>query len=353
MISLVKPSRLLYFFKEVFEKSDINFLVYENTGDDIEIPKNLFMKDIMPNKINFAFIDDAFEGLLTQQDIVQIESIQGLDNFIVLSSNAKLKHSKCHYFNIHLFVDYYDNTSVMETQSFINTDIRSKKFLCLNRQERLHRFKVVEFLLEQNLITHGFVSCQSSLDFNNFPKKRYLDQDLRGYELSEILIKSLPLNIDMDGTVQNHPIFSHNMPKLDIHHYDSYFSIITERDFYNTEYQGFTEKVLKSILYCQPFIVVGLPNTLQLLKDCGFKTFDSFIDETYDTVEDNDLRMKLVLSEIHRLANLDYAELDKIYHSMVDIFEHNFNNYKLICEPSVLQNHIDKYIDIILGEYND
>ena len=36
----------------------------------------------------------------------------------------------------------------------------------------------------------------------------------------------------------------------------------------------------------QPFIVMSTPKFLQFLKDNGFKTFDGFINESYDT-QDN------------------------------------------------------------------
>jgi len=351
MISLIKPSRLLHFFEEELSKSKTNFLVYEYTGDDFVFPTELFLPYIKLETKNFAVIDDCFEGLLTQDDIVEIESIAGLDDFIVISSNAKLKHPKCYYLNIHLYTDYYDSIEVSFTQEFINTDLRNKKYICLNRQERLHRFKIVEYLLNNDLVKHGFVSCPPVSDFINIPKKRYLDQDLKKFSFNNLKL-DLPLVIDLDTTVINHPAIAHNLPKLDIHHYDSYFSIITERDFYNSNYLGYTEKILKAILFCQPFIVVGLPHTLQLLKEQGFKTFENFIDESYDSIEDNDLRMKTVCEEIQRLNNMSYTDLDLWYHSMEDIIEHNFDTYKSICTHENFKTHIDKYTSIMLGDNN-
>ena len=53
----------------------------------------------------------------------------------------------------------------------------------------------------------------------------------------------------------------------------------------------------------QPFIVLGRPHMLKYLKEIGFKTFDWLIDETYDSIEDNELRMEMVKNEILKLED--------------------------------------------------
>lgn len=46
-----------------------------------------------------------------------------------------------------------------------------------------------------------------------------------------------------------------------------------------------TEKTIRPISACKPFLVFGPVNFLSRLRDIGFKTFDSFWDETYDSFE--------------------------------------------------------------------
>ena len=62
-----------------------------------------------------------------------------------------------------------------------------------------------------------------------------------------------------------------------------------------------SEKVLKPMAFKHPFIVWGPPRILEWLKTWGFDTFDNIIDESYDLEEDNDLRLKMIISEIERL----------------------------------------------------
>ena len=47
-----------------------------------------------------------------------------------------------------------------------------------------------------------------------------------------------------------------------------------------------SEKTWKPIMVGHPFIMVGNKNNLKFLKDLGYKTFDKWIDESYDDIED-------------------------------------------------------------------
>lgn len=60
---------------------------------------------------------------------------------------------------------------------------------------------------------------------------------------------------------------------------------------------------------------------LQNLHKLGFKTFDSVIDESYDSIEDNSQRWSAACEQLSALCKLDQATvLEKIQ----PIVEHNF-----------------------------
>jgi dTDP-D-glucose 4,6-dehydratase len=62
---------------------------------------------------------------------------------------------------------------------------------------------------------------------------------------------------------------------------DSYLNITTETDFINpTGYAS--EKIWKPFGFFQPVLLVGSQGTLEFIRSFGFKTFDGFIDESYD-----------------------------------------------------------------------
>lgn len=124
----------------------------------------------------------------------------------------------------------------------------------------------------------------------------------------------------------------------DLHYYNnSYFSVVTETKFfadvdgvYDTQLDChlFSEKTYKPILGKHPFIFMGMSGSLHVLRDSGYKTFHPFIDETYDTVENDEARLEAILDEIERLSNFTDKQWLEWQQNVQSIVEHNFNVLK-------------------------
>tara|TARA_B100000131_G_scaffold288860_1_gene300472 strand:- start:907 stop:2061 length:1155 start_codon:yes stop_codon:yes gene_type:complete len=106
----------------------------------------------------------------------------------------------------------------------------------------------------------------------------------------------------------------------------SYVEIVTET-IYGTGAIQISDKPFKPILNLQPFIYVTSTGGLKVLKDMGYKTFEPFIDESYDDIEDDVARMKKIQSEIKRICNMDKNKLHDSYYKMKDILIYNRNNF--------------------------
>ena len=118
---------------------------------------------------------------------------------------------------------------------------------------------------------------------------------------------------------------------------NSYLNIITEShaDYVKNKRESIfiTEKTWKPILAHQPFIVIGQQKHLYALKKLGFKTFEKYIDESYDEkigVE----KYETIKKEITRICSMEKNHLDRMYWDMMDILEYNadyflqmFENY--------------------------
>ncbi len=61
------------------------------------------------------------------------------------------------------------------------------------------------------------------------------------------------------------------------------------------------------------------------MKNLGFKTFDKWIDESYDNESNTNKRFELAYSEVKRLSEMDIDEIHELYYEMFDVLEHNFN----------------------------
>jgi hypothetical protein len=100
--------------------------------------------------------------------------------------------------------------------------------------------------------------------------------------------------------------------------------IVTETVYYDAKLH-LTEKIFKPIVAKRPFILAAAPGNLAYLKSYGFQTFDRWIDESYDAIQDPADRMTAIVDQVDRLCQLSPAELASMYQEMTDVLEHNFN----------------------------
>lgn len=107
---------------------------------------------------------------------------------------------------------------------------------------------------------------------------------------------------------------------------DALWHIVTETVFYYNKLH-LTEKIFKPIASKQPFMLIAAPGNLAYLKSYGFKTFDCVIDESYDTILDNDLRIDAVAQELKRLCNMTSKEKQTVLEAIMPIVEYNFHHF--------------------------
>lgn len=301
----------------------------------------------------FIVIDDCYEGLIDNEFVEKFDNLcktnDKITDYMILSSNKcleeKISSDNFYYFNIHLHLQNYDGIETKFLRHEINTQLRNKKFLCVNRQERVHRLKTIDYLIENDILKHTHASCflgeyAAVLDNNNINQnpsvEKYQDADLKNIQLSKNSLQRLKDNLPLLLDVGEHQFraFACNLPNLEPYFDDSYWSIVTEGDFARAEQYQFTEKVVKCFAYHHPFIIIGLPNTLELLKSHGFLTFDSIIDESYDKEKDNTIRLQKALEQIKILNNMNLQEMKRLYQDIIPILNHNYRRYKELCNQA-------------------
>jgi hypothetical protein len=74
-------------------------------------------------------------------------------------------------------------------------------------------------------------------------------------------------------------------------------------------------------------MLLAAPGNLAYLKSYGFKTFDSVIDESYDLIQDNDLRTRAVVKQLHWYCNLAPDEKTDIIQQLEPIIDYNFHYF--------------------------
>lgn len=107
-----------------------------------------------------------------------------------------------------------------------------------------------------------------------------------------------------------------------------YFGVdIVTETVLNYPYPYITEKTMRPIASKRPFIVVGAPNILSLLKRKGFRTFDTIIDESYDSIVDPSDRFDSVTASIKKFVTQPIEKIRADVASISDVLEHNFKTY--------------------------
>jgi hypothetical protein len=101
--------------------------------------------------------------------------------------------------------------------------------------------------------------------------------------------------------------------------------IAVETDYHNPT--DWTEKTWKCLGSGKPFISMMGAGSLALLRNMGFETYHSWINEEYDQEPNAWRRLDLVKAEIDRLANLSPTELVVVYNNLKTIADRNISIY--------------------------
>lgn len=127
----------------------------------------------------------------------------------------------------------------------------------------------------------------------------------------------LPADFNANGHVP-HIVALEHVSKI----YQNYFiEVIVETDPLSSQFV--TEKTIKNFWLGKPFILFSGRGTLEYLRQQGFKTFGTVIDEHYDTIKNDYDRLNLVKAEIDRIASMSLTQLQHLHSELVETFAHN------------------------------
>ena len=223
-------------------------------------------------------------------------------------------------------------SSAMSLDDFKDTKstLRKNTILSMNRRQREHRLATLCVLNHYGLLKGNGVSYQLTFDGPTTPyyvdrlfsdEKKYKKYYKDYKELQDMKYQwvDYPIAMEAKDGVHHGYGWENKQPYL-----ESYLNITTETDFLNpTGYAS--EKVWKPFGFFQPILLVGNYRTLELVRSFGFKTFDGFIDESYDKEKDNTKRFELIEKEIIKFSKMSKQEVHDWYWSMEDILIYNFN----------------------------
>jgi hypothetical protein len=128
------------------------------------------------------------------------------------------------------------------------------------------------------------------------------------------------------------------------------FHVVTETVYFLPKLH-LTEKVFKPIIAKRPFFLVAAPGNLAYLKSYGFKTFDRWIDESYDDEQDHYIRIEKITAELARLCAMDKSALEQMYLEMQEVLEYNFNHFYTTFKGVIVDELVDNF-EGVLRQFN-
>ena len=210
---------------------------------------------------------------------------------------------------------------------------KTKKFTFsfLNGQTRPHRKYLWHRLNSKKLLDNAIWTWLD--DSNALPS---LNDDTNGTIPRQALSKEFELDdIEVDNNVINTydwKAYKYFRQNSNIHKNvdsivpdifdNSYFSVVSET---RVDCKPFiTEKLFKPLLEGHPFIVFGALGYYKQLHKLGFKTFDSIIDESFDSEPDIQKRGDMIVQQIFNVCNSDLVQFQL---ETKHICEYNRNHY--------------------------
>lgn len=210
----------------------------------------------------------------------------------------------------------------------------TKKYISFNRitsSSRVYRSLFINELVKRNILDQGYVSYGDVCPDNNQNFVRNLEdarnsglisQDLFLEATGNIAQAPLPLRIDYKDRelIPNRSFVLGAVEETQ----ESFCYVVTETCFWEKKHH-LTEKIFKPIVSKMPFMLVGPAHNLAYLRSYGFKTFDKWIDESYDLIEDPVQRLAAIGFSLRELCSKSLTELEDMLVEMGPVLEHNYN----------------------------
>lgn len=282
----------------------------------------------------------------TKKFNIDQESVVILNNNLKLDKVENYKLITIPYFLLNLFT--YSNLSIEDCSVDVdnaNTELTSilkklplKKFIFLNRGLRPHRIAIFaeisknEELRKSTYLSFGAydssyhtspLDAYTSLVENSFKYEKQTGIDfINSHDFSTYVDLDLSLNLTPTNKI-NYNLFQIASSPPKKFYNESLISIVTETSFENDRI-FITEKLVKAVQNFHPFIIVGNPDYLTSIKQYGFKTFEDFWDEEYDTEINFSKRLEKILDILNYINSKDIKDLLDMRIKMKHILLHNY-----------------------------
>jgi hypothetical protein len=207
---------------------------------------------------------------------------------------------------------------------------RSQTYISLCRIDKLWRKVFMSNLWSHGLHQRGYFSYnQHLLGSEDEYHACALNNDYLAACQSTVdeFIAAGPFRVD-DLNTAAHNNYHENMTGL---YAESYFNIVLETmiDVDSSNGQFITEKTFKPIFNNQFFVAVSSVDHQRHLRELGYQTFGRCIDESYDSISNNQRRFEAVLDVTKSLIRSGLKDLHQLYIDLAPEIQHNSHVFQI------------------------
>ena len=268
--------------------------------------------------------------------------------------------------------EYFKSNWFLKKVPFINNSVSKikieKKFSAFSRRFDHWRLELFTELYLSGLLTefkytfNNINPYAGGVGYNKI--QEFLTDEIlevlqtKNYDVSllEDWVKGLPYTFPNVSVLRKYNLCSHEWICNTAFHLlvESHFDPFNHFQEYKSKYgvkefapSLITEKTWKVITSKRPFIVFATPYFLEDLRSLGYQTFHPYIDESYDTIEDQNERLTAIVNEINRLNNLSPDEFDHVFKECYNIALNNSKVCKNLTKRFIFKDEftwINRYL---------
>jgi hypothetical protein len=199
----------------------------------------------------------------------------------------------------------------------IHHEPRERDFTVLNRLHKSWRALIMADLKNLDILNNSYWSYCESGEFADADCPIEIDAIAGLRTTTEEFLKSAPyVSDELDNDQRNN-----HSTLVAKYHVNSYCNIVVESQFDYDQSNGvlLSEKTFKPIKHGQLFFIAGAAGSLQMLRNLGYRVFDSVLDNSYDLETDHTQRWMALSRSIY----FAQQELPQLFEQARADIEHN------------------------------
>lgn len=206
------------------------------------------------------------------------------------------------------FIDGCGGAGVLP--EYTSQEERKTKIFCWMRRHHSHRIDLANALYESsNIQDIEFVFPHYSVEYDvaDGGDKSHLKNMIKDWENMRPYISDTPVGVEYGYNPADVPAWNERQSR--------YLELVCETSarYEKIKQTFFSEKTFRVFRAGQLALFWGQPYTATYMKDYGFKIHEKWINHEYDTIEDYNLRLDMLMKEIKRLNSLSMKQWHEMW----------------------------------------